>query len=248
MREASRVLLEGRTGRLGRKEVGRHEGEERREADERRRRREPPASRPAAGERHHDHERQADEQELCAEHEPVLEQRLEVAGVRLVVAAVPPRLDEPEGNLREPDEREADHPEEHPRPDPPGRRLAGERRSAPGVEREHDEQDELRGDEVGAQEALVRLGPFEQRGVEQGAGREVGTREAVRDAGLPERRSGESPRRCEREQAERASEARASGQAAASPACSEPACTEPGSSATGSCSPPGAATAGLAWG
>jgi hypothetical protein len=59
-----------------------------------------------AGERHHDDQREADEQELGAELDPVREERLEIAAVGLVVAAVPPHLGEPERNLREPDERE----------------------------------------------------------------------------------------------------------------------------------------------
>ena len=129
------------------------------EPDEERCGGEPPAAREPSRERHHDDEREADEQELGAELEPVREERLDVAAVGLVVAAVPPDLREAERHLRDPDEGEPDHPEQHPRADPAGRRLLGEADAVLGVEHEHAEQDELRDDELDPEEELVAVGP-----------------------------------------------------------------------------------------
>ena len=145
------------------------------EADEDRRRAEPPAAREAPGERHHDHEREADEEELGAELEPVREQRLDVAAVGLVVAPVPPHLGQPERHLRDPDEREPDHPEQHPRADPAGRRLAREADAPARVGEQHADQHELGDDELDPEEAS-RSG----RRARSPAGRSVRARSTVR--------------------------------------------------------------------
>ena len=65
------------------------------------------------GETHHDQEREADEQELATQREPVEEEPLHVAELGDVVPTLPPEVDDPEGDLDEPDDRETEHSEQH---------------------------------------------------------------------------------------------------------------------------------------
>ena len=120
----------------------RDEGEQGPQPDEDRRGRQPPAvADPAhAREAHHDRERDAEEDELRAEREPVPDRRLRVAAGEPVVVP-PPDVQHRERQLRGPDEGEADHPEQHPGADRAGRRLA---HPAHAVAREEAEHDELR--------------------------------------------------------------------------------------------------------
>ena len=84
----------------------------------------PPPAAKLAREPHDDREREAEEDELAAEREPIAEHERRVADVREPVVALPPEIDDRERQLGRPDECEAEHPEQHPRADGPGRRLA----------------------------------------------------------------------------------------------------------------------------
>ena len=68
---------------------------------------------------------------------------------------LPPELGQAERELSDPQEGEADHPEEHPGADPAGGRLPRKTRTEAGVEPQHDDQSHLREDEVGPDEPLV---------------------------------------------------------------------------------------------
>ena len=69
----------------------------------------------------------------------LLDRPVQVALLRDVVAAVPPHAGEAERKLRQPDDAEAEHREQHPRADPARGGLAGEHGAASRVEREHDD-------------------------------------------------------------------------------------------------------------
>ena len=137
------------------------EAEQGAEPDEDRRRAEPPPAWKPSRERHHDEQREADEQKLRAESEPVREKCFDVAAVGLVVAAIPPHLRNPERHLRDPDEREPDHPEQHPGADSARRRLLREANAVLRVQDENAEEDELRDDELDPEEPLVPVGAVE---------------------------------------------------------------------------------------
>ena len=166
------------------------------------------------GDRHHDHEREADEEELRSQQEPVREQRLDVASVGLVVAAVPPDLGETERHLRDPDQGEADHAQQHPRPDPACRRLTGEADAPAGVGDQDADEHELGDDELDPEEALVPLGAGDHVRVDGKL--TSGQVEPARHAALPERIRSRRPGSREHDEAERAQRGRAVGQAAAS--------------------------------
>src|SRR5918912_1097010 len=68
--------------------------------------------------------------------------------MRDVMAALPPKTGQAERQLGEPNEREGEHPEQHPRTDTPRRRLTRETRAAPRVDGEDREQHDLRQDPV----------------------------------------------------------------------------------------------------
>src|SRR5438270_62708 len=107
--------------------------------------------------------------DLVRDHEPHLaagEATVEQRVPEHHVAALPPELGETERELGEPDEGETDHPEQRPGADAPGGRLACEAGSVARVDREHDEERELREDEVGAQEPLVAGGAPKGGGAE----------------------------------------------------------------------------------
>src|SRR5215213_9696605 len=108
--------------------------EERHERDERRCAGDPPTAAEDLGEAHHDQQREADEPELSREPEPVAEEPLGVADLRSVVSPRPPELEEAERDLREPEDPEPEHSEQHPGSDLAGGRLARETMPAPCVQ------------------------------------------------------------------------------------------------------------------
>ena len=187
---------------LRRGQVRVDELEEERQADEDRGGGEPPAAWEGSRQRHHHDQCEADEQELSAELEPVREERLEIAAVGLVVAPVPPDLRQAERHLRDPDEREPDHPEQHPRADPAGRRLLRVVDPVLGVHHEDAEQDELRDHELDAEEELVAVGSLE-RFLRDAGQRAVAEDEIVGDDALPERPGCDPPQAGEHEQDDR---------------------------------------------
>ena len=130
---------------VGGDEPRKGEREEHVERDERRRARDPPAVAQHLREAHHDQQREADEPELAAQAEPVREQPLEIADVvGGLVASRPPEFHEPERDLRDPQDPEPEHPEQHPGADPAGRGFLREAMSPPRVEAQHGEHDEHR--------------------------------------------------------------------------------------------------------
>jgi hypothetical protein len=114
------------------------EGEEGSEPDEDRRREQPPplADPPCTGKAHHDRERSAEQQELRPEREPVADRGIHI-GTGEPVVVLPPDAQHRERQLRDPDEREADHPEQHPGADRSGRRLSHPPHAVAGEEAEH---------------------------------------------------------------------------------------------------------------
>ena len=90
-------------------QVRRDEREQQREAGERGHGRDPPPVADSLREAHHDRERDAEEHELSAEREPAAGDRLDVALVDEVVPSRPPEAEHLERQLRQPQQREADH-------------------------------------------------------------------------------------------------------------------------------------------
>ena len=121
------------------------------------------------------------------EREPVEDQPIAVPELRHIVASLPPVVEEPERSLDQPEDGEPQHPEQHPRADPAGGRLAHEPPAVARVEREDDNHDDERDEVADAQEALEVARFVEQIGVEHGRGLDVREPQAVRDLGLPER-------------------------------------------------------------
>ena len=125
----------------------------------------------------------------------------------------------PEGSAQE---RQTD--EEHPGADPTGRRGSRERRAPCGVDREHDEHDELREEPLDLQEALVVVG------APQLGGREVVGRAQVREPQVaghtcpPEQPGREGPDGCGGRGAEAECEAAAGHAAAGCSASSSSGC------------------------
>ncbi len=185
---------------LSRDQVREEEREEGRQRDECRPARQPPPVADDLGDPDHDEDRETDEEELRAEAEPAVDDPLLVRGQRDVVAALPPELDEAERELEEPDQPEAEHGEEHPGPDRAGGGLTHELRADPRIDGDHGDDDDLRQDEVPADEALVALGLREGRGREERGLLDIRQLEAVRDDALPEEVSrDEPPGDCRRE-------------------------------------------------
>ena len=120
-------------------EVRRDEREQREQPDEEGGAGDPPVLADQPRQAHHDQHRDAEEDELDAEPDPAAEDHLAVAHVRDVVPAVPPQRRDLEREPDEPDEREAEHREQHPRADRPGRRVAQEALAPARVEQEDDE-------------------------------------------------------------------------------------------------------------
>ena len=109
LRVAGELRVAQRIGR-GRDEPRLGEREQEADSDEDRRRGDPPAVAQRPGEPHHDPEREADEEELDAEADEVPDHPLDVARPVDVVPPLPPEAGDPERQLREPDDREAEHP------------------------------------------------------------------------------------------------------------------------------------------
>jgi hypothetical protein len=141
--------------RAERDEVRNRELEPGADRDEDKRARQPPHLRQLLGDRHHDHECEADGEERRAQLCPVAGGPREVPLAGRVVAAIPPMLRDAERQVAEPDQREAEHAEEHPGADRAGCRLPGERRTALCVEGEDAERCDLRREPVPVPEALV---------------------------------------------------------------------------------------------
>ena len=196
--ERARLRLQLRVVQaVGVEQVRSHERRQRDEPDEDRSGGQPPPPADEAAEPHHDQEREAEEHELAAEREPVAEGVRDVADVRQVMPALPPEAQESERQLRDPDEREADHPEQHPGADRPGRRLAREPRAAPRVEAEDDELGELGERPVDRREAPERGRRVQLGGREQPAHRDLRQPEARGHRRPPEEIRGHRPDRRE---------------------------------------------------
>ena len=108
--------------------------------------------------------------------------------------ALPPQLSEAEGKLGEPHERQAEHPEEHPRANPPRRRLADERRALDRVDPEGDELGDQCQQRIDPEECLVARPAVELLLGEELRRIEVREGEVAGDARLPELEEGEDPR------------------------------------------------------
>ena len=184
--------------RVRAEQIRRHERGQRRQRDEDRRRRQPPPVAQPAREPHHDREREAEEDELAAEREPVPEDVREVADVRQVMASLPPQRGHVEGQLRQPEQREAEHPEQHPRPDRPGCRLPREAHAPAGVHDEDDQLDHHRHRPRSCREPSVRRRRVQLRRGEIAVDRDMRKMERRRHARLPEQVRRHGPHRRER--------------------------------------------------
>src|SRR5438132_4726001 len=181
---------------------GRDEGEERPQSDEDRRGRQPPPPADAPGKAHHDREGGAEENELRAECEPFPDRRVDVAAGE-PVAVTPPDVQHFERQLGAPDEREADHPEQHPGADRPSRGLAHPTDAITGEKPEHRElRDRLTEPEKPLHPAVVL------RAV-QNLRREEDLLAEVRQVVRRQRRSPEQPSRDRPDSSEREDERRA---------------------------------------
>src|SRR5207302_2373353 len=100
-----------------------------------------------ACEAHHDRERQTEEDELAAEREPAAEEIARIADLRDVMVPLPPEIEHAERQLDRPDEREAEHPEQHSRADRTGRGLPRPADSPPRIDREGGDLDKRRSPE-----------------------------------------------------------------------------------------------------
>ena len=107
-----------------------------------------------------------------------------------VVAPLPPKLGEPESELAQPDEAEAEHAEQHPGADPAGGRLPREARAVAGVEPERGEQHHL-----GEEEPGRRGSARSPRPARRTAGRRRRRRRSAAARARRERRSGAAARR-----------------------------------------------------
>ena len=128
-------------------------------------------------------ERERDREELRAEEEPVLEEPLEVAELRLLVPSRPPVPREAERQPDEPDDAEPEHPEEHPGADRAGRRLAREHGAASRVQPERHEQRDLRQHPEDVEDALVPFRVVHELLAEGCVDVDRGQGQAVRDGG-----------------------------------------------------------------
>ena len=93
---------------------------------------------------------------------------------------LPPVRGEPEREVDEPHDAEAEHPEQHPRADRAGRRLLRECDPAARVERERDEERDLGEEPVDVEEAFVPLGPGDDSGAEDPTDVDAAENEIVR--------------------------------------------------------------------
>ena len=109
------------------------------------------------------------------------------------MAALPPEIQEPEGDLDEPDDRDSEHAQEHPGADAARRGLLGEAVAVARVHGEGGDEDERRGDVAPAEEALEVPRLVELRGDEHVRGLDRGQAQAVRDHRLPEPPGGDGP-------------------------------------------------------
>ena len=90
---------------------------------------------------------------------------------------------------------EPEHPEQHPRADRPGRRLAREAGAAPRVDPERHEERDLREDPDDVEEALVALRPLDEVGAEDRVDVDRREREVVRHRRRVEEERAERERR-----------------------------------------------------
>ena len=151
----------------------------------------PPPAADRSGEGHHDQQRDADRDEGRPEPEPAAEQPLEVADLGDVVPALPPDRRDRERQLREPDDRQAQHPEKHPRADRPRGRFLRVPGAPARIDRQRHEHDDLGGDPVGEQEPLVALRPLDQLAAEHRVDVDPWQHEVVGDDGVQQEPGGE---------------------------------------------------------
>ncbi len=177
-------------------EVRRDEDEERRQSDEGEAAGNPPPVADEPGEPHDDQHGEREEHELRAESQPAAEQELPVVDLRHAVPPVPPVAGHGERHRHEPDEAEAEHRQQHPRADAPGRRLAHETHSLHGVDAEHDEQHHGRQQPVDPVEELVVVGLVELALREERVLRQVRDGQVRRHARLPEQPRCHDPDAC----------------------------------------------------
>ncbi len=178
--------------------VRRDEQHERHDSGEDRSARDPPPEAESPSKTHHDEQRDRQRDERDPELRPAAEHCVEVAGMRDVVTALPPERDDGEGELDEPDDREAEHAEQHPRADRARRRLARVAAADPrpdGERAQHGEGLERPDQE---QQPLVALGTRHERAAEDRVDVDVRERERVGDGGTREEPGEREPRRDER--------------------------------------------------
>src|SRR5262249_27079817 len=144
-------------------QIRRDEREERREPDAERRRRQPPAVPDEPRAAHDDQQREAEEEELAAEREPVAEDRRDVADLAQVVPPLPPQVENGERQLGNPEDREAEHPEQHPRPHRARSRIGHESGATPRIHGEHEHVDDQPADPQQAVDARERVARMQLR-------------------------------------------------------------------------------------
>src|SRR5581483_351880 len=177
----------------------RDEREERRQADEDRRAGNPPRARKPLREADDDEDCKRQEEELRGEREPAPEHDRDVALVRLVVAPLPPEREDRERDRDQPDEREAEHREQHPRTDRAGSRLAREPRAAPGVQGEDNQRRNGLPEPEPVAELLVVLRAAQEGRREEALLRQSAQVQAVGNLGAhPEEERSRGPRPRER--------------------------------------------------
>jgi hypothetical protein len=180
--------------RRPRHEIGGRKGEQRADRDEHGRSGQPPPLAQPAGEEHHDHEGERDRGERGPECEPVAECPLEVPRLGQLVAACPPEVEQAEGELDEPDDPQAEHAEQHPGPDRPGRRLPAEARPALRIYPERREQHDLLEGPADAEQPLDVLCLAHDVAAEDGVDVEWRQGEAPGDGGAEQQPGTAEPR------------------------------------------------------
>ena len=145
----------------------------------------PPRAEPSR-EPHDDEQRDADGDERRPESDPVAEDGVEVPHVRDAVSAAPPQPHNGDGQLGQPEDRQPQHPEEHPRPERPGGGLLGEPAAVARVDRERPDRHDDPEHPEDQEEALVPLGTIDERLAEDGVDVDVGEGQPVRDDGAPQ--------------------------------------------------------------
>ena len=155
----------------------------------------PPGLTELPGEEHDDEQGDADRREGGGELEPAAERPFQVADLAQVVASRPPDVQQSERQLHEPDDPEAEHPEEHSRADRPRGRFAGEAGAPPGVDPQGREERDLGENPDDQEEALDVLGSANECLAEHRRAVDPNRRKVGRDGAAKEERGAPRPTR-----------------------------------------------------